>query len=85
MIKEHAHDFISLDQVECVAKDHAFWLGWADFEGAVQPTETMAYSDFDLCEEIGHDIVDCSFAGPDNGNMDHECRRCGQYWSVPLY
>jgi hypothetical protein len=39
----------------------------------------------DTCRRQGHDIVDCSSAGPDSGNMDHECRRCGQYWPVPLY
>jgi len=37
------------------------------------------------CKWRGHDIEDCSSAGPDSGNMDHECRRCSQYWSVPLY
>lgn len=39
-----------------------------------------------ICEFYGdHDLVDCSEAGPDSGNMDHRCRRCGQYWSIPLY
>jgi hypothetical protein len=37
------------------------------------------------CEQFGHDTVDVSTAGPDSGNMDHECRTCGRYWSVPLY
>lgn len=47
---------------------------------------TFATSGRALCEVLGdHDIVDCSDAGPDSGNMDHRCRRCGQYWSVPLY
>ena len=32
-----------------------------------------------------HEIVDCSTAGPDSGNMDHCCTRCGKYWSCPLY
>lgn len=37
------------------------------------------------CWAQGHDIVDVSTAGPDSGNMDHECKRCGQEWRVPLY
>lgn len=37
------------------------------------------------CTLFGHKIVDDSFAGPDNGNMDHHCSRCGASWSVPLY
>jgi hypothetical protein len=38
-----------------------------------------------VCGFFGHDLVDCSTGGPDSGNMDHECRRCGRYWDVPLY
>jgi hypothetical protein len=38
-----------------------------------------------ICKWKGHDIVDRGYGGPDSGCMDHECRRCGQYWSVPLY
>lgn len=37
------------------------------------------------CCIVGHKIRDCSSAGPDHGDMDHECVRCGRYWSVPLY
>lgn len=38
-----------------------------------------------VCFSKGHRLHDCSTAGPDSGNMDHECIRCGRYWSVPLY
>lgn len=38
-----------------------------------------------VCAVRGHKIRDCSTAGPDSGDMDHECTRCGRYWSVPLY
>lgn len=38
-----------------------------------------------VCRYRGHALVDESTAGPDSGNMDHSCRRCGQYWHVPLY
>jgi len=38
-----------------------------------------------ICEVHGHDLCDESFGGPDHGNMDHSCKRCGRYWSVPLY
>lgn len=38
-----------------------------------------------ICKRYGHKLSDCSSAGPDSGNMDHECLRCGHYWSVPLY
>lgn len=37
------------------------------------------------CAIKGHDLVDRSYGGPDSGNMDHECKRCGMYWNVPLY
>jgi len=38
-----------------------------------------------ICKRKGHKLVDCSYAGPDSGNMDHECVRCGEYWPRPLY
>jgi hypothetical protein len=38
-----------------------------------------------LCFLFNHEIEDCSEAGPDSGNMNHQCCRCGRYWSVPLY
>jgi hypothetical protein len=38
-----------------------------------------------VCFVKGHRVEDCSTAGPDSGNMDHECIRCGKYWRVPLY
>lgn len=38
-----------------------------------------------LCKTKGHHIVDCSSAGPDSGDMDCYCSRCGQYWDIPLY
>lgn len=37
------------------------------------------------CFSQGHRAQDCSSAGPESGNMDHECVRCGKYWHVPLY
>lgn len=37
------------------------------------------------CYKYGHDLVDCSYVGPDSGDADHYCDRCGRYWSVPLY
>ncbi len=37
------------------------------------------------CLKEGHEIEDCSYGGPDSGNMDHCCTRCGAYWSIPLY
>lgn len=41
--------------------------------------------DWHKCDTEGHLLRDCSYGGPDSGNMDHECTRCGQYWHVPLY
>jgi hypothetical protein len=38
-----------------------------------------------LCWKFGHKPIDCSSGGPDGGNMDHECERCGEYWHVTLY
>lgn len=37
------------------------------------------------CFIHGHDLCGCGHAGPESGSMDHECKRCGEYWSVPLY
>lgn len=38
-----------------------------------------------MCSMFGHVIVDDSTAGPDTGNMDHHCDRCGKCWEVTLY
>lgn len=57
--------------------------GWTEW--MLHRSFCCADSDKALCDGIGHDIVDRSSAGPDSGNMDYECIRCGQYWSVPLY
>jgi len=38
-----------------------------------------------ICKRYGHKLEDCSSAGPESGNMDHGCRRCGEYWHAPLY
>jgi len=32
-----------------------------------------------------HKWVDVSTAGPDSGNMDVECSKCGAYKHIPLY
>jgi hypothetical protein len=42
-------------------------------------------SKFAVCKVAGHKIIDDSFAGLDNGNMDCHCSRCGASWDVPLY
>lgn len=38
-----------------------------------------------VCRVRGHRLYDDSTAGPDSGNMDHGCSRCGAHWHVPLY
>ncbi len=38
-----------------------------------------------ICKRYGHKLEDLSSAGPESGNADHGCRRCGEYWHVPLY
>lgn len=39
-----------------------------------------------LCQALGgHDLIDRSSAGPDSGDMDCECMRCGQYFHHQLY
>lgn len=35
-----------------------------------------------LCD---HNYVDVSEAGPDSGNVDHECSKCGHYVHASLY
>jgi hypothetical protein len=37
------------------------------------------------CWAKGHVLVDRSSAGPDSGDADCECARCGQSWHIPLY
>lgn len=39
----------------------------------------------EICEQLGHIIIDESSAGPDSGNMDWACAVCGLSASVPLY
>lgn len=38
-----------------------------------------------LCDKYGHKIVDDSSAGPDSGDMDYCCSRCGMSWHHQLY
>jgi hypothetical protein len=38
-----------------------------------------------ICKRYGHKVVDYSSGGPDSGNADHACIRCGVYWHRPLY
>jgi hypothetical protein len=38
-----------------------------------------------ICKRYGHKLVDRSSAGPESGNADHDCSRCGEYWHWPLY
>lgn len=38
-----------------------------------------------ICRWRGHKLVSHGSAGPEHGNDDHACTRCGRYWSVPLY
>lgn len=38
-----------------------------------------------VCRVRGHKLVGCGYGGPDSGNDDHYCERCGQYWRVTLY
>ena len=37
------------------------------------------------CARYDHDWQDCSTAGPDSGNMDMYCRRCGFGFHHQLY
>lgn len=48
-------------------------------------TGSLVPSELAICQEFGHKLVDCSSAGPDSGDMDHACERCGAYFSIPLY
>ena len=89
------YPFIHIDDVEAAAEDlanHAHHFMGRD----LPPDDTNQLSHYDSdhpfastaqteCREDGHDLVDVSSAGPESGDMDHECRRCGEYWSVPLY
>lgn len=49
---------------------HDEWLNWLfDAEQA----------------KCDHKFVDRSHAGPESGDMDIECSKCGYYVSIPLY
>lgn len=54
-------------------------------------TGTYARDDLDdaeaaaVCDREGHVWRDVSHAGPNGGDADHECQRCGKYVHVPLY
>lgn len=50
----------------------------------VVENDTVRHFDCQL-DGLEHVIVDCSSGGPDSGDMDHACSRCGQYWHVQLY
>lgn len=69
---EMIHEEYSGEQLK--AKEQHDQLGW----GAT----TMQAQ----CREGGHKMLhDCSEAGPDSGNMDHECLWCGEHFHVQLY
>ncbi len=38
-----------------------------------------------ICKRYGHKLEDLSSAGPESGNMDHGCKRCGEFWKRSLY
>jgi len=94
-------DFISIEALEDAAQNFGEWqyydqlYGDSEADYPREPDETrvdchvsgcFATNGEALCEMLGeHLIVDCSSAGPDSGNMDHACARCGRYWHVPLY
>ena len=85
IITPTSSNFISLEQLEQCAEAHAPWVGCPFREQWGLESATFATSDVEICDIHGHDIVDMSYGGPDSGNMDHGCKRCGEYWSVPLY
>jgi len=59
------------------------WLG--GFARSYLTDGTSSIVRATVCFAYGHRPEDCSTAGPDSGNMDHRCIRCGRYWHVPLY
>jgi hypothetical protein len=38
-----------------------------------------------ICKRFGHKLVNDSSVGPESGNDNHYCNRCGEYWRVQLY
>lgn len=87
--------FIPAEQLEWAAIDFMRWedllsVGWAPPTNGLGEIEddhvcVLATNADAMCEDLGHVLVDCGYAGPESGCMDHECSRCGQYWSCPLY
>jgi hypothetical protein len=45
----------------------------------------LHYTRTTICRYRGHAWVDCSYAGPDSGNMDMYCERCGYHFHHTLY
>lgn len=62
-------------------RDPAYWGYESDHWRLVVEFELLRL----VCRVRGHKWVDCSYAGPDSGNMDMECERCGYYDHIPLY
>ena len=64
-------------------EDDDFWDHFSELDNL---HEAMVNAwDGMLCAVYGHDWVDRGYGGPDSGCDDKECRRCGKYWSIPLY
>ena len=52
------------------------YINWAYITSGLAPW---------VCKRYGHKIEDLSSAGPESGNMDHGCKRCGEFWKRSLY
>lgn len=79
--------FFYLDEFEDMAKLFAggYFATPPFMNDGVEDNAGYMVSGSAVCRDQGHDIRDCSSGGPESGNMDHECVRCGQYFPVPLY
>lgn len=73
-----------------IIRDEGKWLLYGEF---VEDTPRNRWKHAYSCARTllkqftcpHNNLRDCSSAGPDSGNMDHECLDCGRYWSVTLY
>lgn len=71
----------------------AFEINCLMFEGytEVEARRIMILNDMMLiqakrkCAKIGHRIIDSSSGGPESGNIDLHCVRCGYSYHVTLY
>lgn len=90
--------WIALKAIEREVGQDAAWIWYSEsvYESGRHISKRRAYVEawfgfiawrfkFTLCGWFGHKWIDCSSAGPDSGDMDIYCDRCGHSFHHTLY